>query len=147
MPELSLILILLVLLFGSYVQAVAGFALAMIAVAVIGGFRLLDIPTLAAVVSFLSMLNSALSLRGHVHEIHRPILIWLGLGIVPGLLLGYSLLLYLNASHLWLLELCLGVFIAAGGLSMSVRLRSWGRVSRGPFTCLLYTSPSPRDAS
>ena len=73
MPELSLILVLLVLLFGSYVQAVAGFALGMIAVAVIGGLRLLDIPTLAAVVSFLSMLNSALSLRGHVHEIHLPV--------------------------------------------------------------------------
>jgi uncharacterized membrane protein YfcA len=133
MPELSLILVLLVLLFGSYVQAVAGFALGMIAVAVIGGLRLLDIPTLAAVVSFLSMLNSALSLRGHVHEIHRPIFFWLGLGIVPGLLLGYSLLLYLNASHLWLLELCLGVFITAGGLSMSVRPRSWRHVSRGAF--------------
>ena len=79
MPEISLILILFVLLFGSYVQAVAGFALAMIAVAVIGGLRLLDIPTLAAVVSFLSMLNSALSLRGHFHEIHRPIFFWLGL--------------------------------------------------------------------
>lgn len=134
MPELSLILVLLVLLFGSYVQAVAGFALGMIAVAVIGGLRLLDIPTLAAVVSFLSMLNSALSLRGHAHEIHRPIFFWLGLGIVPGLLLGYSMLLYLNASHLWLLELCLGVFITAGGLSMSVRPRSWSHVSRGPFT-------------
>ena len=50
---------------------------------------------------------------------------------------GLLALLYLNASHLWLLELCLGVFIAAGGLSMSVRLRSWRHVSRGPFTWLI----------
>ena len=72
MADLSLMLVLLVLLFGSYVQAVAGFALGMIAVAVIGGLRLLDIPTLAAIVSFLSLINAGLSLRGHVHEIHQP---------------------------------------------------------------------------
>ena len=58
MADFSLMLVLLVLLFGSYVQAVAGFALGMIAVAVIGGLRLLDIPTLAAIVSFLSLLNA-----------------------------------------------------------------------------------------
>ena len=61
MLDSSLFLILLVLLIGSYIQAVAGFALGMIAVAVIGGLRLLDIPTLAAMVSLLSMLNASLS--------------------------------------------------------------------------------------
>ena len=139
MADFSLMLVLLVLLFGSYVQAVAGFALGMIAVAVIGGLRLLDIPTLAAIVSFLSLLNAGLSLRGHVHEIHRPTFFWLGLGIVPGLLLGYWLMLYLNASHLWLLELCLGAFITLGGLSMSLRPRSWARVSGAPFTWSMGT--------
>ncbi len=134
MFDASLVFILLVLLFGSYVQAVAGFALGMIAVALIGGLRLMDIPTLAAVVSFLSMLNSALSLRGHSKEINRRILLWLVLGIVPGLLLGYWLMLYLNESSLWLLELCLGVFITAGGLSMSLQPRSWAQESRAPFT-------------
>ena len=134
MLDVSLVFMLLVLLFGSYVQTVAGFALGMIAVAIIGGLRLLDIPTLAAVVSFLSMLNAGLSLRGHTQEIHRPILLWLVLGIVPGLLLGYWLMLYLHESRLWLLELCLGVFITLGGLSMSLRPRSWQQQSRAPFT-------------
>ena len=72
MFDSSLLLILLVLLVGSYVQAVAGFALGMIAVAVIGGLRLLDIPTLAAMVSLLSMLNASLSLGGHTQHVHRP---------------------------------------------------------------------------
>lgn len=134
MFDTALFLVLLVLLFGSYVQTVAGFALGMIAVAVIGGLRLLDIPTLAAMVSLLSMLNAGLSLNGSVQHVHRPILFWLGLGIVPGLLLGYTLMLYLNGSRLWLLELCLGVFITAGGLSMSIRPRSWPQVSGNPFT-------------
>ena len=74
MFDSSLLLILLVLLVGSYIQAVAGFALGMIAVAVIGGLRLLDIPTLAAMVSLLSMLNASLSLGGHTQHVHRPLL-------------------------------------------------------------------------
>ena len=110
MFDSSDILILLVLLVGSYVQAVAGFALGMIAVAVIGGLRLLDIPTLAAMVSLLSMLNASLSLGGHTQHVHRPMLMWLAIGIVPGLLLGYWFMLYLNGNRLWVLELCLGIF-------------------------------------
>ena len=53
-----------IVLFGSYVQTVAGFAMGMILVALIGGLRLLDIPTLAAMVSLLSGLNALVSLRG-----------------------------------------------------------------------------------
>ena len=134
MFDVPLLIILLVLLFGSYVQAVAGFALGMIAVAIIGGLRLMDISTLAAMVSFLSMLNAALSLQGSVQHIHRNLLFWLGVGIVPGLLLGYWLMLYLHGSALWLLELCLGLFITVGGLSMSIRPRSWPQQSGAPFT-------------
>ena len=134
MLDSSLFLILLVLLIGSYIQAVAGFALGMIAVAVIGGLRLLDIPTLAAMVSLLSMLNASLSLGGHTQHVHRPMLIWLGVGIIPGMLLGYWLMLYLNGNRLWVLELCLGIFITVGGLSMSIRPRSWSEESRAPFT-------------
>lgn len=137
MPDSSLIIILLVLLFGSYVQAVAGFALGMIAVAIIGGLRLLDIPTLAAMVSFLSMLNASLSLRGSLQHVHRKLLLWLGVGILPGLVLGYGLMLYLNERALWILELCLGVFITVGGLSMSIRPRSWQQPSRAPFSALM----------
>jgi uncharacterized membrane protein YfcA len=134
MFDSSLLFIFLVLLVGSYVQTVAGFALGMIAVAVIGGLRLLDIPTLAAMISLLSMLNASLSLGGHTQHVHRPMLMWLAVGIVPGLLLGYWLMLYLNDNQLWILELCLGVFITVGGLSMSIRPRSWARESRGAFT-------------
>ena len=133
MFDIPLLVILLVLLFGSYVQAVAGFALGMIAVAIIGGLRLLDIPTLAAMVSFLSMLNAGLSLQGSSHHVHRSLLFWLGVGILPGLLLGYWLMLYLNGTALWLLELCLGLFITVGGLSMSIRPRSWPQRSGAPF--------------
>jgi len=41
----SIIIFLFVILFGSYVQSVAGFAMGMTIVAVVGGLRLLDIPT------------------------------------------------------------------------------------------------------
>ena len=45
----ALIIFLLITLLGSYIQAVAGFAMGMLIVAVAGGLRLLEIETLAAV--------------------------------------------------------------------------------------------------
>ena len=44
----ALAMFLLTVFVGSYVQAVAGFAMGMIIVAVIGGLRIMDVPTLAA---------------------------------------------------------------------------------------------------
>ena len=69
-------------------------------------------------------------LGGHTQHVHRPLPMWLGIGIIPGLLLGYWLMLYLNGNWLWVLELCLGVFITIGGLSMSIRPRSWSQESQ-----------------
>ena len=47
----ALIIFLLITFFGSYIQAVAGFAMGMLIVAVAGGLRLIELETLAAVVS------------------------------------------------------------------------------------------------
>ncbi len=58
----ALIIFLLITFFGSYIQAVAGFAMGMLIVAVAGGLRLIELETLAAVVSILSLTNSVLSL-------------------------------------------------------------------------------------
>ena len=62
MDAAALIIFLLITLLGSYIQAVAGFAMGMLIVAVAGGLRLIEIETLAAVVSILSLTNAALSL-------------------------------------------------------------------------------------
>ena len=50
-----------VVFLGSYVQAVTGFAMGMLIVAVAGGLRLLSIPDLAATTSLLTIINVVLA--------------------------------------------------------------------------------------
>lgn len=129
----SIIIFLLVILFGSYVQSVAGFAMGMTIVAVVGGLRLLDIPTLAAVVSLMTIVNTTFSLRGQLQHVHKRLLFWIGLGQLPGIFLGLWLLAYLDAEDSRRLELCLGIFITLGGLAMTIRPRPMAQVSGGLF--------------
>ncbi len=123
---------LLAVFVGSYVQAVAGFAMGMIIVAVAGGLRLLDVPTLSAVISLLTILNVFLALRGQTHFIHKRLFLWLALGQVPAIYLGLLLMTWLDGNTRWLLEVCLGLFVLLGGLSMSLKPQPWAKVS-GPF--------------
>lgn len=132
MEWLSWLGILLAVFVGSYVQAVAGFAMGMIIVAVVGGLGLLDVPTLAAVVSLLTILNVVLALRGHLHHIHLPLFKWIALGQVPAVYLGFLLMNWMDGHTRWVLELALGVFITAGGLSMLLKPHPWQQVSK-PF--------------
>ena len=115
--------------FGSYIQAVAGFAMGMLIVAVAGGLRLIELETLAAVVSILSLTNSVLSLWGQVGQVHWRLFSWLALGQVPALMLGLFFLDQLGANARWALELCLGVFLTLGALGMLL--------SRNPYSVSL----------
>ena len=124
--------VLLAVFVGSYVQAVAGFAMGMIIVAVVGGLGLLDLPTLGAVVSLLTILNVVLSLRGQTHHVHRKLFLWLALGQIPAIYLGLQLMTWLDGNTRWVLELCLGLFITIGGLSMTLKPHPWAQVS-GPW--------------
>ncbi|MEM7096721.1 MAG: sulfite exporter TauE/SafE family protein [Pseudomonadota bacterium] len=121
----------LIVFAGSYVQAVTGFAMAMIIVAVVGGMRLLSIPELAATTSLLTILNVILALWGRWHQIYRPIFTWLALGQVPAIFLGFWLMTWLDVNLQWVLELSLGLFITIGGLSMWLKPHPWAQVA-GP---------------
>ena len=136
MEWMSWLGVLLAVLVGSYVQAVAGFAMGLIIVAVVGGLRLLDVPTLSAVISLLTILNVFLALRGQTHFVHRGLFKWLALGQVPAIYLGFLLMTWLDGNTRWVLELCLGVFVTVGGLSMSLKPHPWARVS-APFATWL----------
>ena len=129
MDATALIIFLLLTFFGSYIQAVAGFAMGMLIVAVAGGLRLLEIETLAAVVSILSFTNSLLALWGQVQQVHWRLFTWLALGQLPALLLGLFILDTLGANARWLLELCLGVFLTLGALGMLLKPQPLRRVS------------------
>lgn len=116
---------------GSYVQAVAGFAMGMIIIAVMVGGGLVAVPVITAVVSLLSLVNIVLALRGRTHHLARRVFYWMAAGLVPGVAAGVWLLEHLDAGAQWLLELLLGIFIVAGSLSMMVRPRPAARVSPG----------------
>lgn len=129
MDWFSLLGFLFVVFLGAYVQAVAGFAMAMLIVAVAGGLRLLDIPTLAVVVSFTTLLNVILALRGHGQDVHRPLARAIVAGQIPGLLLGLAALSVLASQMTDWLYLVLGLFITAGGLSMALHPQPWAQVT------------------
>ena len=125
----ALIIFLLITLLGSYIQAVAGFAMGMLIVAVAGGLRLIEIETLAAVVSILSLTNSALSLWGQSKHVHWRLFAWLAAGQLPALVLGLYFLDHLGTNSRWLLELCLGLFLTLGALGMLLKPKPLLRVS------------------
>lgn len=129
MEVTSILLFAVIVFVGSYVQAVAGFAMGMIIVAVAGGLQVMDVPTLTAVVSLMTILNVYIALKGLTHEIHRHLFKWLALGQIPAIFLGFQLMQWLDGNTRWLLELTLGVFITIGGLSMYLRPHPWPRVT------------------
>jgi uncharacterized protein len=135
-PASTMILFLLATLLGSYVQAVAGFAMGMIIVAVmVGAGGAFSVPVIAAVVSLLSLSNIVLALKGHGHHLVRRLFGWTLVGLVPAVAVGVWLLTWLDARVQWVIELLLGLFIVVGSLTMLVRPRPLQRLSP-PWACL-----------
>lgn len=124
-----------VVLIGSYVQAVAGFAMGMLILAVVTVSGLFDVLTVTAVISLVSFANIVLSLHGHYHLVQGRVVRWLCIGQFPAVLVGVWLLGRLSGAALDLLELLLGSFIVAGSLSMMLRPQPRRTVS-GTGQCL-----------
>eukprot|EP00752_Nemacystus_decipiens_P018063 g16195.t1 len=106
--------------------------MAMLIVAIAGGLRLLDVPTLAAVVSLTTLVNVAIALWGHLDQVNRRLAAWVIAGQIPALFVGLGLLTWLHADLNWWLQICLGVFITLGGLSMYLRAHPWAEPSPSP---------------
>jgi uncharacterized membrane protein YfcA len=124
MDALGVSLFLVTALVGSYVQSVTGFAMGMIMIAVMVGSGMIAVPLITAVVSLLSLVNVAFSLRGHLRQVDWRLLRWVGLGLPVAIWAGVVLLDVLDRRLTWLLELLLGTFILLGSLSMIVRPHS-----------------------
>lgn len=117
----SLLIFLALVLFGSYVQTVAGFALGMILIAGSSALALFPLPVTTAVISLVSMVNIFLALHGHYPRIYRRGVIWLILGQLPFVAVGVALLNYLDASAERVLQGLLGMFILLGCGAMMIR--------------------------
>ncbi len=136
MTVTAIVVLMLVSAAGSYVQAVAGFAMGMIIMAVMVGGGFVAVPTITATVSLLSLVNITLALRGRGRHLARGLFGWTAAGLLPAVAAGVWLLLHLDARAQWLVELLLGLFIVAGSLSMMIRPRPKSRVSP-PWACLV----------
>jgi uncharacterized membrane protein YfcA len=135
-PIELLILFTLVVLAGSYIQAVAGFAMGMLIIAALTSVRLLDVATGTAVVSLLSLANIGMSLHGHYHHVHGRVLRMLAFGQIPAVAVGLWLLEVLSQSAQHFLELLLGAFIVLGSLAMMLRPEPRATVSN-PWACVV----------
>jgi uncharacterized protein len=118
---MAIALFLAIVLIGSYVQAVAGFAMGLLIIAFATTTKLYDFEVVAATVSLLSFANILLSLRGHYHLVHGRTLRLLSLAQLPSIALGIWLLGVLNADATAWLELLLALFLIGGSTSMMLR--------------------------
>ena len=114
---------------GSCFQAVTGFAMGMMLMAVAAAVSDVSVAVLAAVVSLLSLVNVALAIAGDLRQISLRLFGWLALGQVPAIVIGVLLLGALSRYALTALELLLGSFIVLGSLSMMIRPLPRSRLS------------------
>ncbi|MYE10983.1 MAG: sulfite exporter TauE/SafE family protein [Gammaproteobacteria bacterium] len=115
---------------GTYVQAVTGFAMALVLMALVAAFGLLPIPEAAAVTALLTATMAAAFLHGQWRLVDRrlvwPLLVCNG----PGVLGGLALLTWLGAREMEVVRLGFGLFAVAAGVS--VILRPVPRPTRSP---------------
>jgi uncharacterized membrane protein YfcA len=103
---------------GSFTQAFSGFALGLIVLGAVTALDIAPIPFTAGVVSLVVVINGTTALHGHTHEIAKASLMPILLGLVPGVVVGFFLLTYLDANLPALLRLLLGAFILVASVTM-----------------------------
>ena len=112
---------LVVVAIGTYVQAVTGFAMALVLMALLVAFDVLPIDYAATVSALLTALMSLVFLRGQWRAV-APRLLWpLLVANGPGVLCGLALLAWLGERQMEYVRLVFGVFAVACGLSVVLR--------------------------
>ena len=115
---------------GTYVQAVTGFAMALVLMALVAAFGLLPIPQAAAVTALLTATMAAVFLHGQWRLVDTRLVWPLLVGNGPGVLCGLALLVWLGAREMEIVRLVFGLF--AVGAGVSVILRPAPRAARAP---------------
>lgn len=106
---------------GTYFQTVTGFGLGMIVMGATSGLGLAPVATVAAVVSLVTLANSACALPGKMQHIDWRAVGAAAIGILPSVVVGVLVLEYLSSSAATLLQLLLGAVILYGGLSAALK--------------------------
>lgn len=110
---------------GAWSQTLTGFALGLIVMSGSTLFGLLPVPTAAAIISVLVLVNGAMVLSRDWRHADRGVLVAATLAAMPGIALGLWLLHWMAGEALDMLRLILGVFIAAAAAQLVRRPDPW----------------------
>lgn len=116
-----LVALLAVIALATYFQTVTGFGLGMIVMGATSGFELASIGLVAAVVSFVTLVNSGVALPGKLQHIDWRAALPVLAGVLPSVVIGVLLLEYLSAEASDLLQLLLGATIIGSGIIFVLR--------------------------
>ncbi|MCW4149230.1 sulfite exporter TauE/SafE family protein [Halomonas sp. 18H] len=114
---------------AGYLHTVSGFGLGMIVMGAAGGLGIASVPVLAAVVSLVTLVNSAVALPGGWRRLDKRRVAALAVGGIPFIGLGVWALSWLNATFAGVLTLLLGTMVLYGGISIGLRPHPRERVS------------------
>lgn len=117
----SIVIILLAVAIGSYLQAFTGFALGIVVLAVAVLTHAAPIAIVATTITIVAVPGIAIALARHWQHIDRASFFKTLLGLLPGTLIGLWLLGRLEAEHTALLQLLLGSLIVAGGIALFIK--------------------------
>jgi uncharacterized membrane protein YfcA len=121
---------------GSYIQAVSGFAIALIIMGGATSLSLAPVPLTANVVTFVALANIAVALYKLHGHVDRKITLFASIGLLVFTGPGLVLLAHLTQQAVALLELLLGIFILVSGAALMAHSHPLPRKSR-PYTYLL----------
>ena len=97
---------------ASYFQTVTGFGLGMIVIGAASGLNLAPVASVAAVVSLVTLANSAIALPGKLHHVDWRAVRAATLGLLPSVGAGVLLLGYLSGGASGILQFLLGAVIS-----------------------------------
>lgn len=120
-PELALFLLFVTI--GALVQAITGFALALIVMGAVTALNLADISTSAAIVSLIALMNTTLALRKSYRSADRQLVVGMIAGLLPFTALGVVVLGYLSETFYSGLRLLLGIVIIGAGSILMIQPR------------------------
>ena len=122
---------------AAWLQTLTGFAFGLILMGGVGMLGLIPLPEAAILSGLLTILNGLMVVRREWRAVDRPALGLFMAGGLPGLGLGYGLLLWLAGGAIHLLQLLLGAVIL--GASIQMMRRPPGLARRSPAGGFLAT--------
>lgn len=126
MFDASLVILLLAVLLGCYLQTISGFATGMVVMGIAAGFNVVPVATAAIIVGVIAFANGLVvlghaSYRGQLHQVQWGITGMLLLGMTPAIVFGVWLLGYLSNEAVLASRLILGCFITAGAVLLILK--------------------------